>query len=115
MTEFPSVADRLAHISSAIDAVREILLGISDDALTQDEVRQLALERLFEIICIASSYVPTNLKADENGTKWEAIDAVGRRLENTRDRIEPHVLWTMSQDVFIPLKAWAERHQRELG
>jgi hypothetical protein len=39
MTELeivPSVEDRLSHILSAIDAVREILQGISEDALAAD-------------------------------------------------------------------------------
>jgi hypothetical protein len=75
----------------------------------------MALERLFEIISVASDHLPPNLKAAENVVDWQAIDDIGDRLENTRDRIETHVLWTISQDKLIPLKVCAERHLRKPG
>jgi uncharacterized protein with HEPN domain len=118
MTELeivPSVADRFAHILSAIDAVQEELHGTSEDALANDRMRRLALERLFEIISVASDHIPANLKAAENDVDWQTIADIGGRLENTRDRIETNVLWTISQGTLMPLKACAERHLRELG
>ena len=111
----PSVADRFAHILSAIDAVQEELHGITEDALANDRMRRLALERLLEIISVASDHIPANLKAVENGVDWQAIADIGARLENTRDRIETNVLWTISQDKLMPLKIFAERHLREPG
>jgi uncharacterized protein with HEPN domain len=109
------VADRFAHILSAIDAVQEELHGITEDALANDRMRRLALERLLEIISVASDHIPANLKAVENGVDWQAIADIGARLENTRDRIETNVLWTISQDKLMPLKIFAERHLREPG
>ena len=111
----PSVADRFAHIVSAIGAVEEELDGISEDMLANDRMRRLALERLLEIISMASGNIPANLKAVENGVDWQAIAEIGDRLENTRDRIESQVLWRMSQDKLVPLKACAERHLGEPG
>jgi len=87
----PSVADRFAHILSAIDTVQEQLDGISEEALAGDRMRRLVLERLLEIISIASGHIPANLRAVENGVDWQTIDNIGDRLENTRDRIETHV------------------------
>ena len=108
----PSVLDRFAHILSAIDTVQEVLHRISENALGNDRMRRLTLERLFEIISIASDHIPANLKAVENGIDWQAIADIGGRLENTRDRIETDVLWTISQDKLMPLRECAERHLR---
>jgi uncharacterized protein with HEPN domain len=118
MTELeivPSVEDRFSHILSAIDAVQEELRGISEDALAKDRMRRLALERLLEIISVASDHIPASLKVVENGVDWQAIADIGGRLENTRDRIETDVLWTISQGKLMPLKTCAERHLREFG
>jgi uncharacterized protein with HEPN domain len=111
----PSIADRFAHILSAIDTVQEELHGISEDALTNDRMRRMVLERLFEIITVASDHIPANLKAVENGVDWQAIADIGDRLKNTRDRIETNVLWTISRDKLMPLKVCAEQHLREPG
>ena len=108
----PSIEDRFSHILSAIDAVQEVLHGISENALGNDRMRRLTLERLFEIISIASDHIPANLKAVENGIDWQAIADIGGRLENARDRIETDVLWTISQDKLMPLRECAERHLR---
>jgi uncharacterized protein with HEPN domain len=109
----PSVADRFTHIVSAIGNVEETLNGISEKEPASDRVRRLALERLLEIISIASTHIPASLKATENFVDWQAIADIGDRLENTRVRIEPKVLWTMSRDKLIPLKSCAERYLRE--
>jgi uncharacterized protein with HEPN domain len=111
----PSVSDRFAHILSAIGTVKEALHGISEELLAKDRTRRLALERLLEIISMASGHIPANLKAVENDVDWQAIADIGDRLENTPDRIETNVLWTISQDKLVPLRACAERHLREPG
>jgi uncharacterized protein with HEPN domain len=109
----PSVTDRFAHILSAIGTVQEQLHGISEKALAGDRIQRLALERLLEIISIASSHVPVDIRAAENEVDWQTIDDIGARLENTRDRVETRVLWTISQHKLMALKACAERHLRE--
>ena len=111
----PSVGDRFAHILSAIATVQEQLHGLSQDALANDRIRRLVLERLLEIISVASSHIPANVRAVENGVDLQTIDDIGDRLENARDRIETNVLWTISQDKLMPLKICAERHVRDLG
>jgi uncharacterized protein with HEPN domain len=111
----PSVEDRFSHILSAIDAVHEVLQGVSEDVLAGDRMRRLALERLLEIVSVASSHIPASLKAAENDVDWKTIADIGDRLENTCDRIETHTLWTISQEKLFPLKAFAGRHLREPG
>jgi uncharacterized protein with HEPN domain len=108
----PTLADRFAHILSAIATVQEQLDGISEEAPANDRIRRLFLERLLEIISMASSHIPADLSAVENVVDWQTIDDIGNRLENARGRIEASVLWTISQDKLTPLKVCAERHAR---
>jgi uncharacterized protein with HEPN domain len=78
-------------------------------------MQRLALERLLEIVSMASSHIPASLKAAENGVDWQAIADIGDRLENTPDRVEADVLWTISRDKLMPLKVCAERQVLEPG
>jgi len=110
-----SVADRFAHILSAIGTVQEQLNGISEEALASDRMRRLVLERLLKIISIASSQIPADIRAVENDVDWQSIDGIGHRLENARDRIETNVLWTISRNKLMPLKLCGDRHVGKLG
>lgn len=62
------------------------------------------MERLFEMISMASGHIPASLKAIENGVDWQTIADIGVRLGDTRDRIETNVLWKISKDTLMPLK-----------
>jgi uncharacterized protein with HEPN domain len=96
-----------------IHEIEKILLGISQQELVDDWKRRMALERMLEIISVASEHIPADLKTAEADVDWQAIVAIGRRLENTRDRIEADVLLAISHDKLPPLKACAERRLRE--
>src|ERR1700731_3265391 len=82
----PSVADRFMHIVSAIGNIEETFTGISEAELASDRMRRLALERLLEIVSIASAHIPASLKAAEDAVDWQTITDIGDRLENTLDR-----------------------------
>jgi uncharacterized protein with HEPN domain len=109
----PSIADRSAHILSAIGAVEEGLRGISEDMLANDRMLRLAMERLFEIISVASHHIPSRLKSAEDGVDWQAMADIADRLENTRDRVETHNLWMIWRDKLTLLEVCATRHLRE--
>jgi uncharacterized protein with HEPN domain len=109
-----SITDRFADIASMIDEIEKVLLGISQQELVGDWKREMALERMLEIIGVASDHIPAQLKAAERDVDWQAIAALSARLENALDRIEPDVLWTISRDKLPPLKAYAERHLRAI-
>jgi uncharacterized protein with HEPN domain len=111
-TAAPSVTDRFAHIASMIHEIERTLLGISEQELIDDRKRRLALERMLEIISVASDHIPASLKAAERDVDWQAIASIGQRLENTRDRIEADVLWTISYDKLPPLRSCATRRIR---
>jgi uncharacterized protein with HEPN domain len=109
----PSVTDRFGHIASMIHKIEKTLLGVSQRELIDDWKRRMALERMLEIISVASEHIPPNLKAIEEDVDWQAIADIGQRLEDTRDRIEADVLWAISHDKLASLKVSAERHLRE--
>jgi uncharacterized protein with HEPN domain len=109
----PSVTDRFGHIASMIHEIEAVLSGISPQELVDDWKRRMALERMLEIISVASEHIPANLKAAEGDVDWQAIANIGERLENTRDRIEADVLWTVSHDKLPPLKTCTEHHLRK--
>jgi uncharacterized protein with HEPN domain len=108
-----SVTDRFADIASMIHAIENVLLGISQQELVGDWKREMALERMLEIIGVASDHIPAELKAAKKDVDWQAITAISARLENACDRIEPDVLWAISHDKLPRLKVCAERHLRE--
>jgi uncharacterized protein with HEPN domain len=106
----PTTFDRFAHILLAISSIEATLDGLSKQELVDDWKRRMALERMLEIISVASEHIPANMKAGETDIDWHALVDLGKRLENTRDRIEAEVLWTISHHELPPLKACAERH-----
>jgi uncharacterized protein with HEPN domain len=109
----PSVTDRFGHIASMIRKIEKVLVGISQQELAADLYKRMALERMLEIISVASEHVPTDLKAGEREVDWQTIAAMGQRLENTRDRVEADMLWAISHETLPALKVCAERHLRE--
>jgi uncharacterized protein with HEPN domain len=108
-TMLRSVTDRFADIASMIYEVEKLLFGISQRELGNDLNRRMALERMLEIIGVASDHIPAEFKATEKDVDWHAIADMSARLENARDRIEPDVLWAISHDKLPSLKACAER------
>jgi uncharacterized protein with HEPN domain len=112
-TARPSVTDRFGHIASMIHEIEALLSGSSRQELVDDWKRRMALERMLEIISVASDHIPASRKAVEGDVDWQAIADIGQRLENTRDRIEAGVLWAISHDTLPLLKACAERRLRE--
>jgi uncharacterized protein with HEPN domain len=96
-----------------IHEIEAVLSGISQQELVDDWRKRMALERMLEIISVASEHIPASMKAAETDVDWQAIADIGQRLENTRDRIEADVLWAISHDKLPSLKACAERHLRE--
>jgi|SRR5258706_3889756 uncharacterized protein with HEPN domain len=108
----PSAENRFSHILEAINAIQAELRECSEKQLANDRMQRLAIERLFEIISVASDHIPAEIKAAESMVDWRCLADIGARLENTRDRIEPEVLWRSAREKLVPLKACAERRIR---
>ena len=110
----PSVRDRFGYILEEIELIESTVIGISEQEFAGDELRQLAMERMFEIIGIASDHIPVDVKAQETKVDWQAIAMLSDRLGNALDRIEPDVLWNMANERLPPLRACAERQLQHL-
>jgi uncharacterized protein with HEPN domain len=106
----PTLSDRFVHILSAVDAIDEWLQGISQQQLANDRILQLALERLLEIIGVATDHIPAYVKETEAAVDWQYLANVGRRLENAHDRIEPEILWNVARLKLTPLKTFVQRY-----
>jgi uncharacterized protein with HEPN domain len=58
----PTVAERIAHIDTAIDDIRGALIDQTKASFTNNNMLRLAVERLLEIISEASRHIPQEMK-----------------------------------------------------
>lgn len=68
----PSLGDRLVHILTAIEDIRELLQGRSREDFETDLMLRMAVERLFEIISEASRFIPEDMKSRREGHRLAA-------------------------------------------
>ena len=106
----PTLSDRFAHIVSAIDQIEECLQGLSPQQFAQDRVLPLVLERFLEIISVATDHIPADIKRTDATVDWKSLNAIGRRLERTSERVGGETLWDIAQHKLAALKAFATRH-----
>jgi len=105
----PTLADRLVHILAAIETtIQNALANKSVEDLTGDLMLRLAVERSFEIICEASRRIPDDVKAQQATIDWRAMLDFGNRLRHAYHRIEPSILWEITQRDLPPLRSFAE-------
>jgi uncharacterized protein with HEPN domain len=104
----PSLEDRLAHILSAIDNIRALLLGRSHKDFEGDLMLRMAIERLFEIISEASRFIPDDMKATQKDIPWKRMADLGNWLRHAYHRIDAEILWNIAEKDIEPLKRFVE-------
>jgi uncharacterized protein with HEPN domain len=109
----PTLGDRLAHILTAIEDIRAMVSGRSLMDFTDDRMRRMAVERLFEIISEASRYIPTEMKERQSDIAWQKMADLGNRLRHTYHRVDPVILWNIVENDLEPLKRFIERTIRD--
>ena len=62
----PTISERIEHIDTAIDNIREALAEQTKASFTDNMMLRLAVERLLEIISEASRYIPPEVRANES-------------------------------------------------
>jgi len=103
-----TIEDRLKHI---VLAIGHIHASLSNNPL--DDLRNnMAVERLLEIVAVASDRLPATYKMDSS-VDWKSIAEIGEQLEHARDRIPPATLSNFSEQILPSLKAFAERRLSE--
>lgn len=109
----PSIADRLAHILTAIDDIRSILQSHTRADFASDRTVRMAIERLFEIISEASRHIPEDMKAREPNIAWERMADLGNWLRHAYHRIDADILWNIAENDLEPLRLFVERVVRD--
>jgi len=111
----PTLADRVRHILEAIREIEAALAGVSYQQFASDRLLHYAVERLLEIVCEASKYIPANIKAGEPDIPWQKITDFGNRLRHAYHRIDTDVVWRIAQEDLRPLKRLLEQIIRDAG
>ena len=88
----PTLADRLVHMSTAIDTIQHALANKQLEDLSGDVMLRLAVERSFEIICEASRRIPESVKSQQPQIDWKGMVDFGNLLRHAYHRVDPNLL-----------------------
>ncbi len=105
----PTLGDRLAHIITAIDDIRELMAGRSLAEFSGDRFLRMAVERLFEIISEASRWIPDDLKQREADIAWKRMADLGNWLRHAYHRIDAGILFSIASQDLPPLKTFVQK------
>ena len=105
----PTISERIAHIDTAIDDIREALAEQTKASFTDNMMLRLAVERLLEIISEASRHIPSEMKVTEPHINWRRLADLGNWLRHAYHRTDPGILWDMFENDLEPLKIFVKR------
>jgi uncharacterized protein with HEPN domain len=105
----PTISERIEHIDTAIDNIREALAEQTKASFTDNMMLRLAVERLLEIISEASRYIPPEVRAKESHINWRRLADLGNWLRHAYHRTDPGLLWDMVENDLEPLKIFVGR------
>jgi len=111
----PTLADRLAHILTAIDTIQSALMNKKFENVKGDLMLRLAIERSLEIICEASRHVPKDVQMLHPEINWRGMVDFGNELRHAYHRVDPNLLWEIVQRDLPPLRAFVEHVIRDSG
>jgi uncharacterized protein with HEPN domain len=111
----PTLADRVRHILRAIGEIESALAGFDLKQFEGDLLLRLAVERLLEIVCEASKYIPADTKAGEPDIPWQKIADFGNRLRHAYHSIDAAIVWQIATEDLEPLKNLVEQIVRDAG
>jgi uncharacterized protein with HEPN domain len=109
----PTLGDRLAHVLTAIENIRDALSGRSVEQFSDDLFRRMAVERLFEVMSEASRHIPAEMKEKEKDIAWQKLADLGNLLRHAYHRVDANILWDIAQNDLEPLKRFVERIIRD--
>ncbi|QPF89593.1 HepT-like ribonuclease domain-containing protein [Bradyrhizobium commune] len=111
----PTMEDRLRDILEAIADIENVMHGFTFDRFVSGRTARLAIERLLEIICEASRFIPDEVKRAESGIDWRRMVDFGNLLRHACHTTKAEIVWDIIQTHLPPLKSCAERHIRVSG
>ncbi|MET4255746.1 uncharacterized protein with HEPN domain [Bradyrhizobium sp. S3.12.5] len=111
----PTVEDRLRDILEAITDIENAVRGFTFDQFVAEKTTRLAIERLLEIICEASRFIPDDLKRAEPHIDWRKMIDFGNLLRHAYHMTKAEIVWDIVQIHLPSMKSCAERHIRMSG
>ncbi|RTE93774.1 MULTISPECIES: HepT-like ribonuclease domain-containing protein [Bradyrhizobium] len=111
----PTAEDRLRDILEAIADIESVVKGLNFDQFVSERTSRLAIERLLEIICEASRFIPDEIKRTEPEIDWRKMIDFGNLLRHAYHMTKAEIVWDVIQTHLPPLKSCAERHLRMSG
>lgn len=93
----PSVLDRLYHIKEAIAKIFAFTEDMNYEQFHEDELRQLAVIKLFEIIGEASYKIDTTYKQTHSQIEWSKLEGLRHVLVHDYYRIDSAILWNTKE------------------
>jgi uncharacterized protein with HEPN domain len=111
----PTTGDRISHIVTAINNIRQIVAGLTRESFANSLVTRLAVERLLEVISEASRFIPPEIKSRETAVNWRRLADLGNRLRHAYHSTDASLMWAMVENDLEPLEIFAERIARELN
>jgi len=109
----PTLADRLSHILTAINAINKMLTNKTGEEFAVDFPTRLAVERALEIICEASRRIPDSIKLQQKNIKWQRMVDFGNLLRHAYHSIDPQTVFDIVEHDLPPLKQFVERVIRD--
>jgi len=97
---------RLEDIAEAIVGIEQLLAGADLTAFSASWPMQRAAERGLEIISEASRKIPDDQKSVHPSVPWAQIAGIGNILRHEYHRVEPTIVWNITQ-THLPVLALA--------
>ena len=111
----PTIAERIEHIATAIRNIRKLTNSHTRESFEQDLAIRLAVERLLEVISEASSYIPTDMKSQDDDIDWRRLADLGNHLRHAYHETDAGLLWAMVENDLEPLDRFIDRISKESG
>lgn len=97
--------DRITHIIDSIEKIEIILKNVGFEEFEINFEKQLAVERLLEIIGEASKHISNEILFDEeNSTPWQKVISTRNFLSHEYFRIDYDLVYQIATIDIIPLK-----------
>jgi uncharacterized protein with HEPN domain len=88
---------RLEDIAEAIAGIEQALAGADLEVFSGSWLMQRAVERGLEIISEASRGIPEDQKSANPEVRWTQIAGIGNILRHEYHRVEPTIVWNITQ------------------
>lgn len=85
------------------------------DQFVAEKTTRLTVERLLEIVCEASRFIPDDMKRAEPEIDWRKMIDFGNLLRHAYHITKAEIVWNVVQIHLPALKSCAERHIRMSG